>query len=286
MTLHSADQLLADLEWLLEERESFVLDYPLAGFLIEGWRSNFKRLSDQPEPIVQWMAQAKSHFLGTYFEQLFSFAVQHFADAQVLAEHEQIHVAGKTYGEVDLLVKNRAGMIFQFEIALKFYLERNDLRPHCWIGPNKHDSLVKKQTHARNHQLKVLNVEEGQSWLKSFSNDTAVTPNLMIFGRHFYDLNIDAKAFFEYQKYSGGWIRLKRLFALEHFIDDLSEAKKPYWITPNSINIDIKQINKSLYEELAIRFEHDPRPILFSCARKLNAYENSVFWLFICPDEW
>ncbi|MCO4785338.1 DUF1853 family protein [Marinomonas atlantica] len=263
-----------------------MLDYPLAGFLIKGWRSNLKLLSDQPEPLVQWMAQAKSHFLGTYFEQLFSFAVQHFADVQVLAEHEQIHIAGKTYGEVDLLIKNRAEMIFQFEIALKFYLERNDLNPHCWIGPNKHDSLVRKQTHARDHQLKVLNVEEGQSWLKSFSNDTAVTPNLMIFGRHFYDLNIDAKAFFEYQKYNGGWVRLNRILVLEHFLYDLREAQKPYWITPNSIKSDKKQMNKTLKKELAIRFEDDPRPVLFSCIRKSDTSKTSVFWLFVCPDEW
>lgn len=286
MTLHSAEQLIADLTWLLEEQENFVADYPLSDFLVANWRTRLERLSHDPESLILFMAQAKSHFLGTYFEQLFSFAVHHFTDVEVLAEHAQIHVSGKTYGEVDLLVKDSRGRVLQFEIALKFYLQREDLAPNVWIGPNKNDSLLKKLTHARDHQLQILNIAEGKIWLESLDCKGNVVPNLMIYGRHFYDLNLQENIIFEYLKCGAGWVRLTQLLKLEHCLSNLYEAKKPYWISPNLENIEEKQITKKLEKSLLLRFEHDPRPVLFSCKRKMDNMKVDLFWLFVCPDEW
>lgn len=283
---YPAESLLADLLWLLEERELFVCDEPLAVFLQTDWRTRFAKLSAAPTPLIEHMAAAKSHFLGTYFEQLFSFAVHRFTTLEVLAEHEQIQGASKTLGEVDLLVRDQAGRVLQFEIALKFYLERPDLYPNDWIGPNKNDSLAKKVSHARQHQLAILTLPEGQEWLIDTALSGKVTPNLMIYGRHFYALSGNEEAFFAGATKDSAWIRLSNLEALAPFLCELQEACKPHWMTPGFSAYTSKQINHSLLVELSERFVEDSRPILFSCRKCTISSKNDIFWLFVCPDEW
>lgn len=280
-------QLLADLKWLLEERESFVCDKHLSHFLRPDWQQQFDLLRGAPNVLVEHMAAAKSHFLGTYFEQLFSFAVHRFTSLEVLAEHAQIQAVGKTLGEVDLLARDNAGRVWQFEIALKFYLERPDLFPNDWIGPNKNDSLKKKVDHAREHQLQILNRPEGKQWLSSFAVAEAVTANLMIFGRHFYSFASRDDRFFMSNESVHGWVRVSELLGLDDYLYDLNEAIKPNWITPHSDSSDkLKIISAELVQELQLRFDNDARPILFSCCNKMSANKNHIIWLFVCPDTW
>ncbi|SBS30188.1 hypothetical protein MAQ5080_01593 [Marinomonas aquimarina] len=284
--IYAGASLLADLEWLLQERESFVCDEPLSGFLRQDWRACFERLCADPTSLIAHMAAAKSHFLGTYFEQLFSFAVEHFTTLEVLAEHEQIQTNGKTLGEVDLVVRDCNGRVLQFEIALKFYLERPDLFPNHWIGPNKNDSLAKKVSHARQHQLAILHTPAGQEWLQEASLSTAVQPNLMIYGRHFYTLSEQASAFFSLAKHHSAWLRCSQLLTLQGYLCDLQEANKPNWITPATGESVTQQISATLLQTLAQRFDEDPRPVLFSCRHTDVDRQHEIFWLFVCPDNW
>ncbi|MBJ7550464.1 DUF1853 family protein [Marinomonas ostreistagni] len=282
---HSVKQLFADLEWLLCERESFVIDIPLAKFLLPTWPQKLQELKANPHELMEHMASAKSHFLGTYFEQLFSFVIQHFSTLRVIAEHQQIHVDGKTYGEVDLLAELQ-GKVYQFEIALKFYLYRSDLMGGIWIGPNKNDNLHKKESHARNHQLKILTINEGKEWLTSVSKCSDTQKNLMIYGRHFYPLKNKTCNFFAHSDWHGGWIRLSDLYLAQPFLSQLCEANKPYWITANSDISVKKQINNDLMLELSLRFRGDERPVLFSCVSSIKLDSSELFWLFVCPDDW
>ncbi|CUB02196.1 DUF1853 family protein [Marinomonas fungiae] len=284
--MYSSEQLLSDLTWILEAREVFVCDEPLAGFLDNDWRQRLAALNDDTDCLVEHMAAAKSHFLGTYFEQLFSFAVTYFTSLEVLAEHEQIHASGKTLGEVDLLVRDLAGRVLQLEIALKFYLERQDLYPNVWIGPNKNDSLTKKVSHARQHQLTILTKPEGKQWLAKFITNTDVKPNLMIYGRHFYSVPAQDAAFFADDAICSAWVRLSELPRLGPYLLDLHEAQKPNWMTPrNNLNLS-KRINAEFMVELSQRFVDDDRPILFSCRKYADLSETNTFWLFVCPDDW
>ena len=278
--------LLNDLEWLLNERECFVTDRSLANYLLPDWRQRLSALAHAPDPLIQHMSQVKSHFLGTYFEQLFSFAVRHFTDLVLLAEHHQIHDAGKTIGEVDLLAKDRVGTCIQFEVALKFYLLRSDLVPNEWIGPNKKDSLIKKVTHAREHQLQVLHQGEGLTWLKSMANTSDYERNLMIFGRHFYPLNTDFNPLLDSKTCHGGWVYLRQLLALRNSLDALRLAEKPGWITPSTIPQPTHSIDATLVDALEQGFVHDERPKLFSCQRLSDLAPRQVFWLFVCPNHW
>ncbi|MBM6551951.1 DUF1853 family protein [Marinomonas ostreistagni] len=280
------NQYLNDLEWLLSEREMFISDRPLADFLLLDWQHKFRALTQRPDAIVAYMAQAKSHFLGTYFEQLFSFAIHHFTDLEVLAEHQQIQGERQTLGEVDLLAKDRTGRCIQFEVAIKFYLERSDLAPNNWIGPNKNDSLNKKVSHARGHQLTVLDQVMGQQWLHSVTGSTDYKPNLMIFGRHFYNLNARACIFFDEFEIQGGWLYKYNLSNWAPYLSDLVLAGKPCWITPNREKDTINQIDGTFIEALEKSFRHDQRPQLYSCWRRDKNNQQQAFWLFICPEGW
>lgn len=285
MICHPAEQLLADVEWLLSECESFVLDTPLAQFLRSDWSDVFADLQANPQILLEHMASAKSHFLGTYFEQLFSFVVRHFTILNILAEHQQIHVGGKTFGEVDLLAESE-GITYQFEIALKFYLGFYDEPNGTWIGPNKNDSLQKKTNHAREHQLKILTVSEGKEWLRCVSDGDHVVPNLLVYGRHFYFMKNASCEFFAHSHWRGGWLRLSDLTLAAPYLSALSEASKPYWITPNIDKPNKKQINNELLLELSERFVHDNRPVLYSCSSIFRPPNSDTFWLFVCPDDW
>lgn len=279
-------QYLSDLEWLLAEREVFVADQPLAGFLLPDWRDRLSVLAQQPATLIAFMAQAKSHFLGTYFEQLFSYAVRHFTDLEILAEHQQIQGERQTLGEVDLLASDRAGQAIQFEIALKFYLERPDLAPNDWVGPNKNDSLKKKVDHARSHQLKVLESEEGRGWLTSVTDLTSINKNLMIFGRHFYRLDDPACALFDEFEIQGGWLYKYELLKWAPYLSDLILANKPCWVTPNRQKDSVNQIDDEFIEALESVFLIDKRPRLYTCQRRGKDKKQQHFWLFICPEGW
>ena len=278
--------LLNDLEWLLTGHETFVTDYPLSEYLVSDWRERLRALRLAPEPLLGYMSQAKSHFLGTYFEQLFSFAVRQFTDLTLLAEHQQIHDGAKTLGEVDLLAQDRDGRCIQFEVALKFYLHRPDLAPTDWIGPNKNDSLQKKVRHARTHQLEVLSQDDGRIWLESIAKTLGYQRNLMIYGRHFYALNSDHASILSQPNYHGGWIYIDQLISLAGVLADLTPAHKPQWITPIIDASETFSIDDHLIQRLSDSFVNDERPALFSCQRQQGLAPRQVFWLFVCPNDW
>lgn len=286
-------QPLADLLWLLEERELIWADSSLLPYRHQDWRSRYDELVARPDPLVQWMAQAKSHFLGVYAERLFSFALRHFYQLEILAEHHQLHQDGVTLGEVDALVRLPDGQIMQIEFATKFYLHRPDLAPHDWIGPNKNDSLFKKVSHARQHQLQILNTLPGRTWLSDLSQTVNYSANLMVFGRRFWHLD-SAKCNEMYHLLgqdsanNGYWARVSELVDLPFELHG-DIAIKPNWLAFETANELKTKINSTYLEQLSNHYILDSRPTLHRVCRENdeNMTERQTgSWLFIVPDSW
>lgn len=282
----STVQLLSDLNWILEEQEMMIVDHSLNPFWVADWPSRLAQLKLHPEPLIAHMQSLKSHFLGSYFEHLFSFTIHYFSVLTVLAEHAQIQVAGKTYGELDLLVALPDGKLMQCEIALKFYLERPDLGEGIWIGPNKNDSLTKKTQHARAHQLQILNVSEGKRWLSSVTNKPLDYQNLLIYGRFFHSISKLSCDFFAQCKRASFWARLGEIASCGAMLDAFSEMPKPYWITGNIENNSLNQSIDGVIESLTNRFQTDDRPVLYQCRYVSSTLNARTIWIFICPDSW
>lgn len=282
----SPKQYLNDLKWLLVGEEVITADKPFKDFLKPDWQDIWAALVIDPEPLVEHMQTAKSHFLGVYFEQLFSFAVQRFSELEILAEHEQVYGEKLTLGEVDLVAKDKASTVWLFEVALKFYLARPDLAPNDWIGPNKNDSLFKKNHHARGHQLKILRTEEGRQWLVALTGAETYRSNLLIFGRLFPKLGSPCSGLITKLHSSCGWMHLQDLLSWSDWLMALRIVKKPNWITHASYEksdfIDVQ----SLYEALEQLFENDSRPQLVACQIRKAGHKNAPFWIFICPNSW
>lgn len=280
------EPLLKDLEWLLEEREMFVADVSLSQFYHSDWRMILARLKRSPAPLVEHMRQVKSHFLGSYFEQMFAFAVHQFTSLDVMAEHAQIHGGSRTLGEVDLLACDATGQIRQFEIALKFYLERSDVALNYWLGPNKNDSLDRKVAHARAHQLQILETPEGKSWLHSVTDLSTYQAHLLIYGRRFWHLSSSLFTEFAHCLPQGAWVHVGELLDWKDCFEDFQVADKPHWMTAIRNKNQFKQIDTDFVEGLIQTFDIDQRARLFSCKWRDRANQDDIFWLFICPNAW
>ncbi|MCZ2722826.1 DUF1853 family protein [Marinomonas sp. 15G1-11] len=175
-------QEVNDLAWIFSA-PMIVADLDLQRYWVTDVASQLNQLDRFPAPLLASLGECKSHFLGAYFEVLFSFAIRQFSSLEVIFEHQQImNPNGTTLGEIDMLVRTPEGYVLQFEIALKYFLEVEQGQKKEWIGPNKTDSLSKKTHKARTKQLAILDTPSGQALLHQLDIKQKVKPVLLIFG--------------------------------------------------------------------------------------------------------
>ena len=102
------------------------------------------------------LGQTRSHFLGAYYETIWSFLLKQSTRYQLLAQNFQIHESGTTLGEFDFLVWDKQRHIhLHQEIAIKFYLYHPDKHPAHWLGPNARDRLDLKIRKLSLQQLRL-----------------------------------------------------------------------------------------------------------------------------------
>ncbi|MCV2402163.1 DUF1853 family protein [Marinomonas sp. C2222] len=272
-----------DLAWLVEGHY-IVQDFDLNAYWYPDIMDRLMRLDASPESLNSAISSCKSHFLGSYFETLFSYAIRHLSTLKVVLEHIQIANDTRTLGEVDMVVKTPDGQLHQFEIAIKFYLERKDLAPHHWVGPNKNDSLLKKETRAREHQLEILNTEEGRKTRHHLVGEQEIQPHLLIFGRLYYALDENNITEINGRNYDVGyWVRASDFPSITGNFSYMKLLEKPHWMAmENELNSAIYISLQSVYSFIRI-INEDCRPSHFALWHD-NDQINTV--LFIVPDTW
>lgn len=288
-------QAVNDLAWLFNA-PMIVADLDLRLYWLKELSFKLKQLDESPESLLDDLENCKSHFLGAYFEVLFSFAIRHFSTLDILLEHQQlICSAGTTLGEIDMLVKSPEGKVFQFEIALKYFLEVGNGSNTDWIGPNKTDSLSKKTHKARSKQLTVLDTDLGKKLLKSKGIESAVDPVLLIFGYLFHD---DQNLQPEKSK-EARWIYFNQFDSNKWGEYVFCELAKLKWITHKRVQLEEIASYKEVYQSLNQAFETDIRPkMYFAWKKRLNEDNLELSCLiqdhrvqepmriFVVPDEW
>lgn len=108
--------------------------------------------------------------LGKYVEQLVLFNLKQQKNVDLLAENIQIQQEKRTIGELDCIFK-KDNTTIHLEIVYKFYLyipDESNEEIHCFIGPNKKDSLFEKLEKLKNKQLPLLYNTLTKSYLESF----------------------------------------------------------------------------------------------------------------------
>jgi hypothetical protein len=132
--------------------------HPLTGSLwaqqpqrLEGW---LRALDADDGPLREWLAKLGSRRLGHYYERLWQFALGQAPGIELLAANVAIRDAGRTLGELDVVLRDRDG-VHHLELAIKLYLGPQEAShdPHAWLGPGCHDRLGSKLAHLKGHQL-------------------------------------------------------------------------------------------------------------------------------------
>lgn len=124
--------------------------------IYECYQPRLKALDQHPAPLYEFVQQIKSTRLGLRFEALLWFWLadpynQHF---ELLGHSIQHHHDGKTLGEMDFVVRNRADQAIEhWEVSLKFYLAEANLNIYTWIGLNPEDTFAQKLTHFAEKQF-------------------------------------------------------------------------------------------------------------------------------------
>jgi hypothetical protein len=122
----------------------------------EAFEGDLMRLDREPAALHDFLNLEPAPRLGKYFENLIAFWLENSPRYEVLARNQQVRDAKRTYGELDLIVRDlESGRVAHWEVAIKFYLQ---LGPEAdlfsWVGPNRRDSLGRKAGHLLEHQAK------------------------------------------------------------------------------------------------------------------------------------
>ena len=127
------------------------------------WPATHRQAVDEmvapPEPMARR--------LGRRFEQHWQHGLSQWARASVLGTGIQVRAAGRTIGELDLLMQH-AGVVWHLELAVKFYRcirGRSGDAWSDWIGPGGRDRLDLKLHRMRTHQVPLGTTEPARAEL-------------------------------------------------------------------------------------------------------------------------
>ncbi|NNP67786.1 DUF1853 family protein [Acinetobacter sp. Ac_5812] len=151
----------------------------------QNYEQRLKQLDQQPQPLIDFLAQLKSTRLGLRFENLLWFWLldDDYHPYQLLGHSIQKIAGAVTLGELDFVVLHtRTNEIEHWEVALKYYLGENELDLAQWYGLNREDTLQRKLKHfterqfqfseANHHQIqRKFAVMKGQLYLPQERNN-------------------------------------------------------------------------------------------------------------------
>ncbi|WP_028024977.1 DUF1853 family protein [Enterovibrio calviensis] len=104
------------------------------------------------------------HRIGFYYQWLVRQCIESHPKYQLVTEEIQVAKDGRTLGAVDFVVKNPAGELEHWEVAIKFYLAFDT----DWHGPNAKDTLAKKYEKMVHQQLLLSESEAYQTQYPEF----------------------------------------------------------------------------------------------------------------------
>lgn len=106
--------------------------------------------------------------LGKYVERFVAYQYEQDADIEIIDQNIQIQEDKRTLGEIDFLIRKNEQVI-HVETVYKFYLYHHSSieELHCWVGPNRKDSLIEKLDKLQDKQLPIIHTSPCQEYLQS-----------------------------------------------------------------------------------------------------------------------
>ncbi|HDY99209.1 MAG TPA: DUF1853 family protein [Pseudomonas sabulinigri] len=125
-----------------------------------------QQLDAKPEQLQELFPNSRDRRLGNYYERLWHALLKLSPDVAIVAHNIALREAGRTLGELDLVIRAANGEITHLELAIKFYMGRPELQqPGCsgecskaslWWGPDPSDQLSLKVQRLIQHQLPLV----------------------------------------------------------------------------------------------------------------------------------
>ena len=177
--------------------------------------------------------------LGKYFEQLFSIAMTHSHDFELIEQNVQLFRERQTLGEFDAIIEScHDHQTIHAELAVKFFIQRGSGHALSdWVGPGLRDRMDLKYQHLIHHQLQLSaiahTIEQNSPKFLPVDHVTLVTR-----GRLYYRYDDYIAGLYNYPNeiahdhLKGFWITQQEYFKLVE--DDPSiewyDLIKPYWL--------------------------------------------------------
>lgn len=179
-----------DLAWVIHspplfQNQPFDLDWTDSS--LDGW---LRELDQDPQPLLDRLAEQTDHRLGHRFETFLEFALEKHPRYQILAHNLQIRDGTQTIGEFDFVLLDREqNKRLHMEVACKFYLGLGDTRNTAsWHGPMLRDRLDRKLDHMARRQSRLAQHPVARQKLDDFGWPIDASTCLMK-GRLFYPLH-------------------------------------------------------------------------------------------------
>ena len=151
-----------------------------------------RALDENPEPLLDYLSELKSHRLGFYFETLLAFWLEYILRSAPFRKNvpvfRSIENAGRTtLGEFDFLFgQKNLSTLNHWEVTVKFYLLHESAGSELrWLGPAGRDRLDIKLARIFEHQLKLGETVEGRQEVAQISS-LAIDAAAFIKGYLFY----------------------------------------------------------------------------------------------------
>lgn len=198
--------------------------------------------SDYPDILRAWdlgteaapalLSEPPQRRLGFYFERLYQVLLEDLLGWPILLKNQQIQANGRTIGELDFVVHNRAeDRIEHHEIAIKFYLGVLE-QPNstAWYGPNARDRLDLKTSRLLEQQSCRTQLPETLALLAESRITGPLMPRIFMPGYLFFpdDLQTLTPDYVPEEHLRGRWMYLHNAKAQDtsHWI----ALNKPHWI--------------------------------------------------------
>ena len=243
-----------------------------------------KQIDQDPSELEAFLGDPPTGRLGIYFERLVSFWLRHDPEYELIAENLQVREGGHTYGAFDFILRNSAGQVQHWELAIKYYLKRFEGDDwSVWVGPNKIDRLDKKLQRMRDHQLPLSSGDLGKQTLRDVGVTQLSQRRAFVKGMLFRKWNEEAKApaMATANQPEGLWVELSDVVACGEALEASAWMRrdKPDWLVP-AVYKDESALSS---EQISTSYEGLQRPVMLSA---LDKGQSECMRVFLVPDGW
>jgi hypothetical protein len=283
---------------------NIIIDDPFCQRLYQQHHAWLSQLDADPQELLAWLAQRRSHRLGYYFEYLIEYWLRHMVGEGFLKTHVPVRRDKQTLGEFDFLFADDSGALQHWEVAVKFYLaHRHDDGRTLFYGPQARDRLDLKVARLLEHQTALAHTREGRDAIEQacaasmHGISPQVSSRILLKGYLFYPVDSDWRsapligAAVSPGHLRGWWTRIDALHIPQRsHASRWRQLPRLHWLAPASVNADdIEDLvpQADLTDYCRAQFARRAEPFLLAeLAPDAHGHWREISRGFVVPAHW